>query len=359
MSILLRSLLHPYMAPVGDADGGGGGAAVDRGDSFTPTDDEPASNAGGTAADTLAAAEKAAEDKAAAEEAAKKAAADAASGDDPENPDADPDKPKDGKKDTRIPLSRHKEILDRERAQRAELEAKLANFQKGKEVAVFNEDITALENEVTGLETEYTQLLADGKIKEAASAMAKIRAAERQITEAKSEMRSQAAIAVATEQVRYETALERIESAYPVLNQDHDDFDNAKMLEVVEMKTFFETMRNQTPTKALQSAVEKVMGKPATAAQTKAISVAPKVDADEAEAAAKAAAKAAERKKDAVTKTLDATGKTPADVSKVGIDSDKVGGALSAKDVMKMTQDDFRKLPDDVLARMRGDEFAG
>lgn len=347
MSILLRSLLHPYMSP--DDGSGGGGAAVDRGDSFTPTDDAPAPAA--PAPDALAAAEKAAEDKAAADEAAKKAAADAASGDDPEDPDADPAKPK---KDTRIPLSRHKEILDRERAQRAELETKLAGYEKGKEVAVFNEDITALENEVTGLETEYTQLLADGKIKEAAAAMAKIRAAERQITETKSEMRAQTAIAVATEQVRYETALERIESAYTKLNPDHDDFDKTVLAEVVEMKVFFERMRNQTPTKALQSAVEKVMGKPATAAQTKAVTVAPKVDAEEAEAAAKAA----ERKKDAVAKTLDATSKTPADASKVGIDSNKVGGPLSAKDVMKMNQDEFRKLPEEELARMRGDEFA-
>lgn len=351
MSILLRSLLHPYMSP--DDGSGGGGAAVDRGDSFTPTDDAPAPAA--PASDALAAAEKAAEDKAAADEATKKAAADAASGDDPEDPDADPAAdPAKPKKDTRIPLSRHKEILDRERAQRQELETKLAGYEKGKEVAVFNEDITALENEVTGLETEYTQLLADGKIKEAAAAMAKIRAAERQITEAKSEMRSQVAIAQATEQVRYETALERIESAYPVLNQDHDDFDKAKMLEVLEMKVFYQSMRNQTPTKALQSAVEKVMGKPATAAQTKAVTVAPKVDAEEAEAAAKAAG----RKKDAVAKTLDATSKTPADASKVGIDSNKVGGPLSAKDVMKMNQDEFRKLPEEELARMRGDEFA-
>ena len=41
---------------------------------------------------------------------------------------------------------------------------------------------------------------------------------------------------------------------------------------------------------------------------------------------------------------------------KVGMDSDKAGGALTAKDVMKLSQEDFSKLPDDVLARMRGDE---
>ena len=66
---------------------------------------------------------------------------------------------------------------------------------------------------------------------------------------------------------------------------------------------------------------------------------------------------AAERKKDAVKKTLDAVGKTPPSTTKVGMDSDKAGGSLTAKDVMKLSQDDFKKLPDDVLARMRGDEL--
>lgn len=65
----------------------------------------------------------------------------------------------------------------------------------------------------------------------------------------------------------------------------------------------------------------------------------------------------AERKKDAVKKTLDAVGKTPPSMTKVGMDSDKAGGSLTAKDVMNLSQDDFRKLPDDVLARMRGDEL--
>ena len=55
---------------------------------------------------------------------------------DPDNPDAElptaKDEPKqedvEAKKDSRIPLSRHKEILEKERAQRAELEAKAAEL---------------------------------------------------------------------------------------------------------------------------------------------------------------------------------------------------------------------------------------
>lgn len=347
----LKQFLSRYMAPAGDADGGGG--TVDRGDNFIPTGED----ADG-AQDELSKAERAAEAaaKIEAEEAAKKAAADADEDDlDPEDPDADADdkaeedKPK--RKDQRIPLSRHKDILARERAQREAAEERLAQYEKGQKVASINEDLTNLENSVLSMEKEYTKLLADGEVDKATEKMAEIRRTERQINDAKTEYRTQVAIAQATEQARYDVALERIEEAYPELNPDHDDFDKAQLGEVVEWKIFYEKQRNMTPTKALQAAVKKVVGSD-TKAQDKATTVAPKVDAEE---VAKDVAK--ERKAAAVKKGVETAAKTPASTAKVGMDSDKAGGSLTAKDVMKMSQDDFRKLPDDVLARMRGDEF--
>ena len=327
MSVLLKRILSPYMAPAGEADGGGG--MVDKGDDFIPTGDD--------------APEPEPETKA--------PVADAGTDDDdvdPEDPDADPkaeETPK--KKDQRIPLSRHKDILAKERDARAALEARLAQYEKGTEVARVNEDITALENDIIAKEKEYTRLLADGEIDKAAALMREIRVADRQITEAKSEMRVQASIAQTTEQVRYDAALERIESAYDALNPDSDAFDKEVLAEVVEMKIFYERMRSMTPTKALQAAVKKILGQE-DRSQEKATDIAPRVTKEDVAAA---------RKKEAVSKNAAAAGKTPANFSKVGIDSDKAGGSLNAKDVMKMSQEDFKKLPDDVLARMRGDEF--
>lgn len=327
MSVLLKRILSPYMAPAGEADGGGG--MVDKGDDFIPTGDD--------------APEPEPENKA--------PVADAGTDDDdvdPEDPDADPkaeETPK--KKDQRIPLSRHKDILAKERDARAALEARLAQYEKGTEVARVNEDITALENDIIAKEKEYTRLLADGEIDKAAALMREIRVADRQITEAKSEMRVQASIAQTTEQVRYDAALERIESAYDALNPDSDAFDKEVLAEVVEMKIFYERMRSMTPTKALQAAVKKILGQE-DRSQEKATDIAPRVTKEDVAAA---------RKKEAVSKNAAAAGKTPANFSKVGIDSDKAGGSLNAKDVMKMSQEDFKKLPDDVLARMRGDEF--
>jgi hypothetical protein len=343
----IRNFLHKYLKPAGEADGGGG--ATDRGDDFQPTGED----AGG-AQDALSKAERDAEARAAAAEKEKAAAGDDSDDLDPEDPDADPaadDKAKPKGKDSRIPLSRHKDILARERAQREAAEERLAQYEKGQQVANINEDLTALETSVLTMEAEYNKLLADGEIEKATAKMTQIRRTERQITETQAAYRSQLAIAQATEQNRYETALERIEAAFPALNPDDDAFDKATLGEVVEWKIFYERQRNMTPTKALQAAVKKVVGVE-DKAQEKATTVAPKVDAAAVE---KDVAK--ERRAAAAGKTAAAVGKTPASTTKVGIDSDKAGGALNAKDIMKMSQDDFKNLPDDVLARMRGDEF--
>ncbi|PTT42799.1 hypothetical protein DBR23_02645 [Acidovorax sp. HMWF018] len=195
------------------------------------------------------------------------------------------------------------------------------------------------------MEKEYNKLLGEGELDKAAALMAKIRQAERSVNEAKSDLKIAAAEARAVERARFGLALERIEAAYPQLNEDHEDYDAELMEDVVDLKSAYER-KGLTPTAAMQKAVEKLVGK-ATKKQEAAIDTTPRVPAKDV---------AAERKKDAVKKTLDAVGKTPPSTTKVGMDSDKAGGALTAKDVMKLSQEDFGKLPDDVLARMRGDE---
>lgn len=332
MNPLLRKLLSRYMAPAGD-DGSdtGGAGTVDRGDDFTSTDDDDA-------APTKA-------------PAAKPATADADPDADPEaDPDAEAD-PEQGeekaekKREQRIPLSRHKDMLEKERAKRADLERQLAQYQRGSEVATLNQDITKAEEGVLAMEKEYNKLLGEGELDKAAELMAKIRKAERSIVEAQSDLKIAAAEARAVERTRFNVALERIEAAYPQLNEDHEDFDAELMEDVVDLKSAYER-KGLTPTAAMQKAVEKLVGK-STRKQEAAIDTTPRVNEKDV---------AAERKKEAVKKTLDAVGKTPPSTTKVGMDSDKAGGALTAKDVMKLSQEDFSKLPDDVLARMRGDE---
>ena len=278
---------------------------------------------------------------------------------DPENPDAEAAaadltskletekaeaEPKDPKKDSRIPLSRHEAVLNKERERRAELERQLAQYQNGQQVANVNQEITALEDQVMKLEKDYANLLTDGEIDKATSVMAQIRKAERDMAEAKSDMKIHAAEARATERARYSTSLERIESAFPTLNPDHDDFDAELMAEVVELKDAYQ-MKGHTPTQALQKAV-KALVEPRTTRQELATSSAPRVTDKDV---------AAERKKDAVGRTSAAVGKTPPNLVRAGTDSDRMGGTLDARAVMNMSQAEFAKLSEDQLAKLRGD----
>ncbi len=329
--MIRKYLHHLFFAPVGDGgDLGGGGATLDRGDNFPGDgdgDDIDPDNPDGKLDNPF-------DDK---KDDDKKGEAD---------PEEDPEDEKKaaGKKDTRIPLSRHKEILAKERAQREALEQKLSQFEKGQQVAQTNEEITKLEDGILAMEKQYNKLLADGEIDKASELMSKIRRTERGIVEAKSEMRAQAAEIRARENARYDIALERIEEAYPKLNPDHDDYDKEALADVADLKAVYER-RGMTPTKALQAAVTKLLGSEGRD-QKQATEVAPRVTEKDV---------AAERKKEAVKKATDAAKRTPPSTRDVGMDSDKAGGGLTPKDVMAMSQDDFAKLSEEQLSKLRGD----
>jgi hypothetical protein len=369
----LHWIFNRYMAPAGADGAQDGGAPPDRGDDFTPTgDDADAGDAGKktAAATTTTDAEPGAEEaelKAAAKRGAdaKKGLRAQGEGDekdiDPDDPDADEEEAekKPAKKDSRVPLSRHKELLQKERERREAAERQLAQYQNGDKVAEHNAKLTEDETKLAGLEKEYAQLLKDGKIDEAALKMTEVRRLERSIVQRDADMKLAAAEARAIETVRYNTALDRVEAAYPELNPDHDDYDKDKSAEVIEVMQGLKAA-GRTPTDALQRAVKYVMGAPATTEQKTATTVKPRVDKDAVEeelGSDPKAAKAAERKEAATKKALDATAKTPPSTKTVGIDSDKAGGTLNAKTVVKLSHEEFSKLDDATLARMRGDEL--
>lgn len=339
-----------FMKPADDGTGGGGGGE-DRGDNWTPTDDAgvvderlgkeakaeidskpetdpkledlPGVEKKGLKADVVV------DDDAEAVAAAAAAAAEAAK----------------GKKDGPIPLARHKEMLDRERERRTAVETELAQYKQGKQITEVNAEITEAEKTLLTLEETYAKQITDGEAAKAAATMATIRRTERGINEKNSQMREAAAEARAVETVRFDTTVDRLEAQYPALQPGNDAFDKEKVAEVLELKEAYQ-LKGYTPSAALQKAVGYVMP-PVTKAQEKALTVEPQVDAKAVEAARKAAA---------VAKTAETVGKTPANASKTGIDSDKSGGgAISAKDAMKMSHKAFSELNEASLAVMRGD----
>lgn len=268
--------------------------------------------------------------------------------DDPKDAKDDP-KDDDGKrKDTRIPLARHEALLNKERERRAELEQQLQNYQHGQRVEAANENITKAENDILTLEKTYAEQVAEGETAKAVETMGKIRKLERQITLSDSEMRIAAAEARAVERTRYSMTLERIEAAYPSLNEDHADFDKEQLAEVVELMEAYKA-RGSTPTQALQKAV-KLLVEPKTERQKESVDVKPRVPEN---AAADANAK---RKADAVKAAADATGKQPPNMAEIGQDSDKMGGKeLKPEQIVTMSAKEFDALDEATLAKMRGD----
>lgn len=266
--------------------------------------------------------------------------------DEDEDKDEAEAKTKNTRKDTRIPLARHQQMLERERTQRQELERKLAQYEKGDQVAKINADIGTAETKLLDMEKQHAKFMADGEVDKAADLMTKIRQAERSIVETKSEMRTEAAVAQAVEKARYGITLERIEESYPALDQDRDEFDQEKYADVVDFMQVY-MQRGQPPSKALQNAVKKVMGAPESKAQEIAVEVKARVSEKDV---------AAERRKAATKKAAEAVAKQPSAVDKAGLDHDKAGGALTLEQIMAMDQGDFAKLSEKELAKFRGDE---
>ena len=318
--ILLKNTIHRLMSPAGDDGSGvGGTATLDRGDDFLPLDDgdlDP-DNPDDELKDPF-------------------------EGKDPDEKNVEDDKPK-GKKDSRIPLARHKEILAKERAQREALEQRLAGYEKGQQVAQTNDELTKMEDGILAMEQQYNKLLADGEVEKASALMTKIRQSERLIVETKSEMRAQASEIRIRESARYDIVLERVEESYPSLNPESGEYDREMLNDVADLKQVYQN-RGMTPTKALQAAVKKLLGAEDRSQKT-ATEVNPRVTEKDV---------AAERKKSAVTKTADALRRTPPSARNVGMDSDKAGG-ITQKDIMAMNQDDFAKLTEEQLSKMRGD----
>ncbi len=249
-----------------------------------------------------------------------------------------------------IPVDRHEKVLNNERARREQLERELAAFKGAEKVTKVNDEIAKLESDVEKLDEDLAKAQADGDIAKATALSRQIRGVEREIATKSTSMAVAAAEARATENARYDVALERIEAAFPQLNSDHVDFDEELASDVGDLMTVYR-QRGMTPAKALQQAVSKLL-KPETGKQTDATTVTPRVDVKDEKSEKDVRA---DRKADAVDKAIDAHKRTPPSTDNVGKNSDKLGGGLNAKDVAATSYDQFSKLAEEDLARVRGD----
>lgn len=332
MSPLLQKLLKRYQKQADDDGSDLPGGAADYGDDFVPTDDgaentptakNDADNEPTTADEDLRAA---AEELEEGTEEAKKTGT-----------------PKSGKGKF-IPLDRHEKLLKKERARREELEAQLSQSRAGQQMAQANEDLSRVEDELVAMEAKYNDLLAEGDTQVAAQLMTQIRRKNAELNSITAAQRDAEVMARAVEKVRFDEALDRIEEAYPELDPESEDYDEDTYQDVYDLM-MAGRQRGLSATKALQRAVARVMGAETTA-QKRATTATPRVDENDV---------ASRRRGEAVRRNLDAARRTPPATHRISANNDAAGGALTAKAVMNMSEDDFEKLSDKDLARLRGD----
>lgn len=320
MNSVLKALLirggFGLAAEAGD-DGSAGGA-VDRGDNLN-TDPAPTTDPD-TSTDTTTDPDETDPEKSA-------------------DPDADSDPAKKAD-DKFIPKNRFDEAVQKERSAKEEYARRLKEFEDKEAQRNVAADFAEAQKVVKDMIKQHTTLLADGELDKAADLMEKILELKEEISERKAEAKALTAKDQAKEEVRYDALVAKLEADFPQINPDAEEFDTAVVRRVQAMMSgLMQTERMSAP-QALKEAVDIVIGLPKK---------------EDAGAKQKAEDLGMRRKEEAVKKAMDAKSKQPASTNGVGVDHDKTGGALDSSAVMKMSYDEFVKLPDSKLAELRGD----
>ena len=252
------------------------------------------------------------------------------------------EEPKEEPKENVLPQSRVKELVDKERnkteaalARAKELEGKLV-------VQQYSEDLQGAQAYLKELIKARNQNLSDGTLDKAGEIDDQIIELQAAITDRKAEERVMAAKEMAKEEMRYDNMLTTLEENYPVLNPEHDDYNQEEVDEVRALMRGYQADLGLAPSAALARAAKKICG---PLGQSKL----------ERPVEDKSKETAANRKKEAVERNLDASKKTPASTKELGLDHDKRGGGLDAKTVMAMNYKEFSELGEDVKAKLRGD----
>ena len=229
-----------------------------------------------------------------------------------------------------IPKSRFDAAQAKHRAREKELLEQLEAFKSSQKKEQEQEDISTKQVELDTLRDSYEEALIDGDRDEARKIRAQIVKMEQELINHTVTERSNQAREATKEDLRFDKALNEIESNFPHLNPDSDEFDADATTEVAQLMEGL--MRSGVDrVTALQRAVKYVAGEP--------------------KAADTASALRDKRREEAIDKSKTAAAKQPADL--IGDDHDAAGKV--AADVKRMSDKAFNSLSEEEMARLRGD----
>ena len=337
MSPLLQRLMAVYSAPNDEGkDLGGDSPSVDRGDEW-PLSDTPDEDT--TATDEAPVAEG--DDDAPDDDDDDEPGEEAEEEEEPEEEEvAAKDKRKGKEKDIRIPKARLDQELEKNRKLRQQLEALERERETARAQDKEANKARGLEEKIATLEAEYEQFMADGATDKAAAKTKAIRLAERELNELNSHTMSERARDTIKEELRVETLIESFTERYAAVNPDAEEYDQDVVDQIEGLRSLY-LGRGMRPSEALKDAFEKVMrrAEPPEQPPAKGLSSVPNAET---------------RKRAALDKALEAKGKQPAR-QVAGKDSDKKGGGYEPEKLALLNDEEWDKLPQDVIRKARGD----
>lgn len=244
------------------------------------------------------------------------------------------------KRNIRIPKSRFDEVQAKARAREQALLEEIEKLKSGQQASATQKAVSEMRSKIEELQDKYEDLILDGRKDEARKVRKQVDALREELVEYQTSVKSDAARRAAVEELSYNAQLAGFEAKYPVLNPEHEDFDEDKTNEVATLLDAF-VKAGTKRTDALAKAVKYVLGAP------------PEQKASDA-----GRVLAEQRAKAAREKAAEADKKQPPSLAKVGLDSDKAGkGGDGAIDIMRMSQEKFAKLDEETKSRLRGDEL--
>lgn len=250
-----------------------------------------------------------------------------------------------GKDNLGLRFNKMREQRDRERILREAAEAELERLRKPAEPAKKDPEpdpIAKINEELDGLYEQVEEARADGDTKLAAKLQRQIDAGNRKIASIEAERVANQTSRATVESQRFDSMLDVMESLIPELDPNSREFVPQAARDIEELVLGYRHA-GLSPTKALHKAVKMLhkvdLNAPATERKEPA-----KEPAKE--------PKKPDPKKPDVKRAVDTNRRQPPDSSKRGADHD--GKPI---DISRLTDDEFAKLPESVKAKYRGDEL--
>lgn len=244
-----------------------------------------------------------------------------------------------------IPKTRFDQALNKERERAAVAERELQQYrareQQMRQAANFEES----QAKIKEMLKQHSSLLADGDLDKASEVMENVLQLRDDMQNARMAAQADNARNSAKIEVQYDALVQRLEAEYPEINPDTDDFDAAAVRRVQMMVTGIMQNEGKNPAQALQEATD-ILLKPLKVAKNESLRDKPSQTAVET---------GMRRTQQQINKNIKASSAQPPATLEVGADHDKTGGVLDADMLATMSFEDFMKVPDEELAKMRGD----